>query len=165
MGAPSINAIEAALMELVRADATLSTYIESRCVGSIESGVDFDNMEIILDGCGVLFSYDGAAYESRNHDQSAYSVEERWTLIAVAPALRGLEAGKMGVLGERGVYDILEDLKGTIVKGRKLLLSTGKTVYLELIGSIVIEDLFYRFGLAALGLQIKAKCATWDYAA
>lgn len=163
MGKPRIGDIEAAIIALLQGAAALS-YIVDAQIRPASEGVDFENMEIVLGDLGVLVQYDGGDYRATNHNQTAYAVDERFTLIAVAQNLRGPAAARTGVAGESGVYDILEDLKGVIVVGRKLTVDTDKAVYLELLGPRVFENLFYKSGVAALGLQIRAHCSAWEYA-
>ncbi len=163
MGKPRIGDIEAGIIALLKASTDLS-YLAAAQIQSAENGIDYENLQITLGDLGVLVQYDGAGYKPTNNDASAYSIEERWTLIAVAQNLRGVAEAKTGVAGEHGVYDILEDLKSTIVKGRKMTVDTDKSVYLELIGTVMFENLFYRFGAAALGLQVRVHCSAWEYA-
>jgi hypothetical protein len=165
MGKPRIGDIEQAIIELIQGDPTIAAYIRPASVRSHESGIDFENLEITLDDYGVLVMYEGGQYTPRVHDGSGYAIEERFTLIAVAQNLRSLTAAKQGNAGEIGVYDILEDLKSAIVAGRKLAIASIKDVRLELIGTVLMENLYYRKGAAAIGLQIRAHCAAWEYAA
>jgi len=163
MGKPRIGDIEAAIIALLQTSATLS-YIVDAQIRPADGGIDYENLEIVLGDLGILVQYDGGDYKATNHNQTAYAVDERFTLIVVAQNLRGAAAARTGVAGEKGVYDILEDLKAVIVIGRKLTVDTDKAVYLELLGPRVFENLFYKFGAAALGLQVRAHCSAWEYA-
>jgi hypothetical protein len=164
MGKPRIGDIETAIIQLLqRADDLY--YIADEQIRPADGGIDYENLEIVLGDLGILVQYDGGAYKSHGHDKSGYEIEERWTLIAVAQNLRGSAEAKIGIAGEKGVYDILEDVKGTIVKGRKIIVDTNQPILLELLGTAVFENLFYRFGAAAVGLQIKASRTTFEYAA
>jgi hypothetical protein len=166
MTRPGIDIIDAALIALLQ-EATALDYIPDNQVQESDQGINFDTMEIIVAPPAILIAYDGGQYSSANHDNSAYRIDERFTLIAVAENLRGFASAQQGGPGdEKGVYGTLEDLKSVIVENRRLTIDTltNTRISLVLLGTILFENLFYQSGFAAIGLQIQVTGASWDYA-
>ncbi len=166
MTRPGIDIIDSALIALLQGASTLS-YVPDNQIQEWERGIDIDTMQIIVAPPAVLIAYEGGQYAASNHDNSAYRIDERFMLIAVASNLRGLADALNGSVGtEKGVYEILEDLKSVIVANRRLTIDapTNKRVSLVLVGTVVIENLFYQNGFAAMGLQLQVTGTSWDYA-
>jgi hypothetical protein len=158
MTRPGIDVIESALIEMLQDDPTLAAYVPANQIQSHDQGVDFDNAEIIVAPPAVLVAYDGSSYTPANTENSAYSIDERFVLIAVAEDLRSAAAAKAGV------FSLIEDLKVSVVTNRRLTLdaTTGKRVTLKLLGVAILENYFYRTGCMAYGLRIQVTGTTWD---
>ena len=163
MTRPAIDVIENALIAMIQDDASYLTYIPDNQVQSFEQGVDLQSMEIILTPPGVLVMYESGSYAPLDINRSSYSIDERFTLIAVASNLRGMAEAKLGSGTEKGVYDILEDLKRLVVHNRRLAISASTDVTLIFLSVMPFENLFYRTGFAAYGLQIKVQSSSWEY--
>ena len=159
MTRPGINTICTALKTLLQ-DADDLEFVPDHQIQEWDKGIDFDSGEIIVAPPGILIAYDAGSYTPANHDNSAYKIDERFTLIAVAQDLSGF-AGS-----QAGAYAIIEAMKAVIVSNRRLTIdaATNKRVSLVLLGTAPFENLFYQNGCAAIGLQIQATGSTWDYA-
>jgi hypothetical protein len=156
MGKPGIDKIQSALITLMQGATELS-YVPDNQIQSIDAGVDFNTLEIIVAPPAVLVQYDGAAYETTTSDESGYKIEERFTLIAVVSSI----AGKAQTMAD--LQALLEDLKTVIVKGRRMTVDTDKIVHAALLGVVIFENLFYPHGQNAYGLQIRVRGNSWEY--
>jgi phage gp37-like protein len=168
MTRPGIDTIDAALIAMLQASATLS-YVPDNQIQEFDSrAYDFESAELIVTPPAILVSYEGGSYVPKNHDNSSYAIDERFTLIAVAENLRGSAEARQGGVGatEKGIYEMIEDLKSVIVTNRKLEIdsTTHKYVGLVLGNTVIFENVFYRSGQAAIGLQIQVTGTRWDIA-
>lgn len=148
---PGIDTIRAAIIELLE---TEMDELPAERVIPAEDGIEFTAMEIIAPIPGVLVDYNGGVYTPTNIDNSSYKIEESFTLIAVEENMADIIA-------------MIEDLKIAIVKNRRLVIDapTNERVTLLMVGTTMIENLFYRNGWPAVGLKIQVRSNTWNYAA
>lgn len=126
MGKPRIDELEQAVIDAIKADATLSGYLKTVAALS-RSNLDFSTERFIGVPPMVLVFYAGGEHESRNVVANAYRHPARFTLYAAASNLRSDDAGRRGALGEKGCYDLLDDLR-QLFAGTELTLPSNSGV-------------------------------------
>lgn len=106
---PNITEIEQAMIEQLK---TL-TYL--RTCGSMADFLaeDIENIEEYAPLCPAAF----VVYDRGEYSHKVSSVQDRdmvFNVLVVVRNLRGDEAARHGVAGEKGVYDVLEDVRGAL---------------------------------------------------
>jgi len=136
MSKARIDDIEAAIIAAIQADPTLSAYIPANQVQTLsERNVDFRNEQVIILPPAVLVYYLGGNYQPKTNTWKLNLADEPFALLAVARNLRGAKDAKEGgVGGEKGAYEILEDLK-TLFAGKQLTVAVGVNVSCRLVGA------------------------------
>jgi hypothetical protein len=160
MGKPRIDDIEAAIIAAIQDDANMSYIPDDQVQTLSQRTVDFAREQIVVVPPAVLLAYTGGAYLPQNIPLTAYSIAERFLLIAVAANTRGAGEAKRGSGADKGVYDILENLK-SIFAGRKLTVDIDRAVWTKLVG-VTFEGI-NEAGHFCYGLEIEVGAMTWDY--
>ena len=155
-----IDDIEQAIIDAIKADATLSGYLET--VETIsDRAFDQNTAQFALRAPAALVFYAGGPLNARTTQLKSYSHDAKFVLIAVAKNLRGPAAAKRGdsASGAEGAYDLVMDLM-KLLGGARLTLAGGGDVVAELL-SVSPEEISLSKGHSVYSLVVQTR-ACWD---
>lgn len=160
MSQPEVGPIEAAIIAAIQASAALSYVPDEQVQPVSERTVDLESVEILVSPPAVLTWYLGGQYDPTTVDAHQYAASERFLLIAVAENLRGTAEARSGALGDKGVFEMLADLKD-LFAGLKLAIGDTRPITCWLVGTTVEGRT--REGYHCYGLEIEFR-GPWDNA-
>lgn len=160
MSRATIKDVELAILKAIRDDSALS-YVPDAQVQTVSArNVDFATNRIIIHPPAVLVYYPGGTYEPVTTPLKRYRADYRFILLALVRNLRSDEAAKHGgpAPGEKGAYDLLEDLK-LLFAGKELALPSPARATTVLARDELIEA---ERGLFLYELELALRNALWD---